>query len=121
MPLPRSSIVVPSLCLLMSACPEDPIDGDGDGDGDVLGDAESDDTDDTDDTDTTDDVGDESDVTDETTSGEASCPPAGPYGTEVGDTIDNLILYRQNGDTVPLHGACGQPQRAFVLFGTASW
>lgn len=118
-----SSIVVPSFCLILSACPEDDApsgvddlgtsgesssetdssgDGDGAGDGDGDGDTAEGDGD-----------GD--------TTGAASCPPEGPFGTEVGDTIDDLVFFRQNGDPIGLHSACGLAQPALIIFGTASW
>ena len=55
------------------------------------------------------------------TTGAQNCPPEGPFGTEVGDTIDDLVFFRQNGDPIGLHSACGLTQPALVIFGTASW
>ncbi len=106
---------------MLTGCPVDSNDGDDD----LVGDADSGETNVGEATDATEDdatdTGDDATDTGDGTTAESSCPPSEPYGTEVGDTIDNLVLHRQNGDLVPLHGACGQPQRAFILFGTASW
>lgn len=47
--------------------------------------------------------------------------PAGPYGTEVGDVVENLSFV--DGDDVPitLEELRAAPQPALLLFGTAAW
>lgn len=105
-----SSIGVPSLCLILSACvgsePQAGLDDSGTG-------SESSTTSDSTDEGTSEET--------DTTGDAASCPPEGPFGTEVGDTIDDLVFFRQNGDPIALHAACGQPPPALILFGTAAW
>jgi hypothetical protein len=56
----------------------------------------------------------------DTTTGEASYP-AGPYGTDVGDVVENLSFVDENDTPVELEPFYGGPQRALVLFGTAAW
>jgi hypothetical protein len=54
------------------------------------------------------------------TTGEASYP-AGPYGTEVGDIVENLSFVDEDDIPVELEPFYGAPQRALVLFVTAAW
>ncbi len=37
------------------------------------------------------------------------CPPPGPYGTKLGDTVQDLEFDGEDGSPVTLHGLCGQP------------
>lgn len=89
-----SSIVVPSFCLVLSACAQD----DGQSGPDELA---------------TDSSGDEA---------QQNCPPAGPFGTEIGEVIDNLVFYDKDGGQIALHDSfCEAEHPALVIFGTAAW
>ncbi|MBM4356150.1 MAG: hypothetical protein FJ109_20555 [Deltaproteobacteria bacterium] len=37
------------------------------------------------------------------------CPPVGPFGTKLGDTVKDLQFEGADGSAVTLHGLCGQP------------
>jgi hypothetical protein len=56
----------------------------------------------------------------ETGAGEPSYP-AGPYGTEVGDVVENLTFVDGDDNPVELEMFYGGPQRALFLFGTGAW
>lgn len=56
----------------------------------------------------------------EATTGDASYP-AGPYGTEVGDVVENLSFVDGEDIPIELESFYAGPQRALVLFGTAAW
>lgn len=56
----------------------------------------------------------------DTTTGEASYP-AGPYGTQVGDVVENLSFVHEDESPLELEAFYGGAQRALVLFGTAAW
>ena len=51
----------------------------------------------------------------------SGCYPAGPYRTELGDTIAPLAFVREDGEAHGLELHCGQPPPALILFGTATW
>ena len=55
------------------------------------------------------------------TAAASDCYPAGPYGTELGDTIAQLSFVRGDGEAHGLELHCGQPPPALILFGTATW
>ena len=38
-----------------------------------------------------------------------ACPPPGPYGTKLGDTVKDLAFEDADGSPVTLHGLCGKP------------
>jgi hypothetical protein len=38
---------------------------------------------------------------------DVECPPAGPYGTEIGETLGDLSFVDCEGEPVTLHGMCG--------------
>ncbi len=56
----------------------------------------------------------------ETTAEEASYP-AGPYGTEIGDVVENLTFVDEDNNPFEVEPFYAGPQRALVLFGTGAW
>jgi hypothetical protein len=56
----------------------------------------------------------------ETGAGEPSYP-VGPYGTEVGDVVENLTFVDGDDNPVDLEMFYGGPQRVLFLFGTGAW
>lgn len=47
--------------------------------------------------------------------------PAGPYGTEIGDVVENLAFVDGDDNPVELEMFYGGPQRVLFLFGTGAW
>jgi hypothetical protein len=94
--------VVPSLCLALSGCLQaDDLGGGGSGTSET-------------DTASQTDTASETDTADETY-------PAPPYGTEVGDTIADLVFFRGDGEALALSSYYAQPPPALIIFGTAAW
>jgi len=53
------------------------------------------------------------------TNGRASCPPSGPFGTEVGDVLADLTLYDCDGNPHAIAELCGRPASLLTAF--AGW
>ncbi len=47
------------------------------------------------------------------------CPPPGPYGTDLGDTVADLAFTDADGAPVSLHGLCGE--RLSLLYHYYGW
>ncbi|MEZ4376253.1 MAG: redoxin family protein [Polyangiaceae bacterium] len=48
-----------------------------------------------------------------------SCPPSGPYGSDVGDVFPDVTLYDCDGNAVSLHDLCEAP--VSVVYTFAAW
>jgi hypothetical protein len=48
---------------------------------------------------------------------DVTCPPAGPYGREVGDPAEDVAMADCDGAPVSIHGLCGRPALVVNWYG----
>lgn len=113
MPRTQSTVVLPSLCIFaLSGCLQSRSDT-----GTAGGtNGTTDETDTIGETDTTGGT----DTLSETDTSDGGLT-SGMVGTEVGDTIADMVFFRGNGDALALSSYAGQEPPALIIFGTASW
>jgi hypothetical protein len=66
-------------------------------------------------------IGDSETETETETGASEPSYPAGPYGTEVGDVVENLTFVDGDDNPVDLEMFYAGPQRVLFLFGTGAW
>ena len=105
----RSLLVIPGVCLALSACvAADDLAG-GTDTSETLANTDSA-------SETETDTSSETDTSGETDTGEPQ-----QTGTEVGDIIADLVFFHGDGEPLALSSYYGQDPPALILFGTAIW